>query len=440
MNYLTVKNPLIPAYGSFWSDVFEDQNQLRGLATATLVAGQQTEIDALQMQAGLSRKLITGNKRLAWKPFRVYRSEIEPVPESKYLYGGGSAYGQRNKYGDTGTPSTWKVRIPGEITNIRYILSSPVKPKRVLVHGVDFYVTSGHIVFNQNPFVLDFLPGEKIEDSNGEYLNWWMHEITVFVDSVYTQHGYVLSDPGDNSSLGYKPTVNARIDTLITGSTAYTLRHLVSGLSNIPVATSDSQVEAVIEDVNRSQVVTTDRVYNLKGKTKPRVLPGEVVTAGDFLGTGIELYSSPDAARKDPRVTSITLHPGDTLAPIRGPVTFDRVPVALTAVSSFPGKINLSSPLGGSPQDAQAFWDYVNDQSTGNVNTVVNHLARGEYSVQQLPDKIVPLDLLLDYLPSSTTVLAVNPDIWSPTIHDLEMIRSYTPGCYNLVIATLDEA
>ena len=307
------------ALGSFWSDVFDDQELLDAVLAAKVLAAAQLHIDALE---DLSLRDHNGSPlfhREHWHPLVIRRSRRNSAPglvigmpdtpsigpqetslgnPHPYVEGEVFEVGRNDDQSKVFTyPFTAFEGCP--LAGVRTCLCDSIsKPGHVLLQGRDFTVDRGTLVIRRESDPFDVggyrtveVPGSYTDASTGtecadSLAVLWLCDAEFDTNNVGDFLGYPMGIDAASTPVA-KACLAALWDAVVYGLTPRCLNVLLGALFRVPTAQADETVEK-LDGIGPYTVVTDKNVYLLESGL-PVVTVGQALRKGDFLTDAIQV-------------------------------------------------------------------------------------------------------------------------------------------------------
>jgi hypothetical protein len=410
---------LLVQLGSFWSQVFEDREELRTHLRSDAHEQAQTHLNFLEAVACVSRFDVPVFHVENWHLVVVKRSDADRVAA---VYAPGDlVHGEQDgsvagrpagfvyPYGSRDRLDQVRIPLPEGLDELPYQLQNQVlHPGRVLTRGADYDIDSVRrlLRFREDPFEDTRLPKREIFDSAGnktdEEVALWAYKGQFDLDYIHIQFGYALGLKL-KSSQGYKDLLNAFWDSHVLGHSDRDLRAFLLALVNAPAALDPEETVEVVQDEEESTlVVTSSRVYRVPLDANILVSVGDVIHAGDPITDAVEVRElsgdSPDYSILPALSLSESLLGGQFLGELS--VRNERAPLEYVGLD-YRGKAEVRFEVSGFPGDVERFWELVHERGVAQGQTLANYLDERENPETEpiainLPVEINPLEFLLD--------------------------------------------
>ncbi len=418
---------------SFWRTLFEDKAVIRDYTKGSGLVAAQVFLNFLETVNNLSRNDMPIFHRERWMPIIIRRSErnqgkaiiagqepplfVGPQPDDTaydplvvYPVGGSVSLGGAASYQIN---STFTVK-DGVIS----ISDSPVAPTTTFIKNTHFTVSDGLLVFREDsdPFEFSSFPRRLIGDAaagdEDEELVLWASDVLIDKFFVRDNFGYQIG-LDEESTEQYRANVNALLDLQFGGPNLTLLQTAIGTLTGVPVIRSTPEVVEVIvdNDDGTRDIITDMNVYSVTVNDEIRepVIPGASFNAGDLLTEGVKLYPrlDPDrflAANGLPLSEFLVDVPalflpkgimGDYGGASGFIVKWEEQPLTFEGNDSN-GNPRLRFALGGTEEDADAFWQSTWDRATADNTSLADFFS--EFLFLQPP-----------YITVGATVGFINP-------------------------------
>lgn len=374
--------------GDFWRRVYKDPQFAKGLMDGFGLQAAQYYLDFLERINLLNRNHIPALHRERWRMVTLLRSQVGTGEAVRLKVGkdpmpvvgpqSGTAY-ERGKVFVVGGYGIYENAVsypmPGIESVITCVTSNVINPGTVLVSGNDFVVEDGTIIFTNgvDPFNdPNFAKVTLHGDTEDTAISIWCCDALYDKDYVYRFLSYVVGLRMESSEYAIG-AVNALWDFYNNGASRLSLCKALGAILDEPVFTEDTTITRIIESTaEQSYIVeTTSGVYTtpITSTLNPKIVPGAVLNAGEFLTDHVRMYGSVDPMRlavTSPYgmrfVTDVSaLQIDKTLlaaALERGiGIDWNSVPIVSEGTTEL-GISKLKFELYGSESDKTKFWEY----------------------------------------------------------------------------------
>ena len=306
--------------GSFWRNIYEDENFAKNIQGARAIRAAQLYLDILEASGLKDRTNSPVFHRERWYPIIVRKSSRNTSASTALKLGSKdeARLGDQNPGDDESNiyPKGTVFRLGGREYSFKdivvYPVSSDVKklpacivdniaePKVVLHSNTDFLLMDGVLAMSSrfDPF-RDDSPFPKFEldpvDPDGPVdfeTVLWASDAMFDKDLVYGHLGYAIGLPTESTDL-YKRVVNAVWNTVSDGAAPRMLKALLAAICGVPTVRNEKEkVERVLRLKDGIQVVTDMEVYTLnpESELRPSVKPGAVLEMFDTLESSVKIY------------------------------------------------------------------------------------------------------------------------------------------------------
>ena len=393
----------LPLLGSFWSEFYVDNGQLRNLLGALGNLQWQQWRNISENLACVSRRTIPVSHREAWYRLALFDSQVVSRGEP-YRFGDeltfGSTAGNVYYFGDyrlgyTAYPCPPELLAAAAATN--RLQDSSVW----FTGGTDFKIDheQGLILFRQDPFENPLCMKEDIT-VDGVVVRQtviWLFQAELDLEYVQRQLGYVFKI-WQKSSLRYRDLLNAVADAAVSGATKQHLESLLTAATEVTYGEEGEQVVDLYQDATRLLCITDRKVHAFPADVELRVAAGDTLIAGQPLIAGADLVDF-----RHGQVPSWLpgLYVGRHFlsADIPGDLFFQNADLPLTLVD-VAGTLQARFPVGGSVAAVAAFWAAVDAFGASSGQTLAQRLDQRDTpaetpSLDFLPATVNPLEFLV---------------------------------------------
>lgn len=419
---------LLNQLGSFWSGTYRGNGLVESLCAAVGQSAAQSNDDLFRVLACMSRDKLTTHRTVRWAPLELLDSQVGVVAIPRY--GDGTVYGGGASYGTVGDAWQYSWKLPAGC-DVAVVCNAIEDAAKVYIKGVDYDVREGAIAFRENPFADATTRIEDVFDDSGTLSDrkavLWMYAGKYDDDALYRQFGYVfgLRLPSTENAKRY---VNAVYDAVVEGTAARHVAAMVSAAVDVPLAAGGETVEAILKDRHGLCVVTDRNAYRFAAGSAPTVAVGDVLTAGQSMTNGLQVFS-PNAGVV-PNVLAMSLGRGFRGTDYLDDLVFVNKDVPLQVQENVDGFTKVLFEIGGRPADTENYWNAVHAAGVAAGATLAMALDTRENKVGQptslaLPATVNPLKLLAEnYLRGGAYVVSTRPELFGPHALGLSTLRS----------------
>jgi len=425
---------LLQALGSYWTNIFQDDDKLREHLRSTGQMQGQVYLSTLEAIAYISRLtvpvfhvenwyLITFKRSDALALSSLYREDdLQYGPQDGTVPDRPAGFTQT--YAGTDKPGIIQLALPDTMVNAPSTIQNLViYPSKVWVNGVDYEIDTfaKRIVFRDNPFEDPMVPKRYTYDAVGNVTDMeialWVYRGEFDLNYIYSRFGQQI-DIALTSSEEYKQLVNAMWDMFILGPSSEAMISYLAAVAGVPTVVSPEEVVAVVSSDAYSKLVITDvRVYRIPVAANITVAVGDTVYAGQTLCDAFQIEEL-SGANPDYSVTpAISLSKSFISGPYLSELTFKNHNVTLEYLGTdSDGSAVVQFEVGGFPGDVAFFWEFV--QAAGKLpgqKTLAELLDTRENPVGQpvalnLPSQINPMTFMLgNLLKNNLFVIRMKP-------------------------------
>lgn len=449
-------NDLFKFMGSFWKNVHQGRDFIRGIQQVRGIRLAQHYLDLLETLKLQDRRGLPVFHRELWKPLRLRKSSADSSRANLLKLDNGMVLGEQpagSKYGEgTELAIGGKGTLEGYVTYaveddiveiVSGIANSVINPKTVYKVSTEFPNAEADVIYKDgtlifpvanDPFredttfdvydVADDIDGELVQDQ--EVVLW---AADALIDKKYlADHmAYALGINCPSSELA-KRIINAGWDALNCGLTPELIRTLFAAMLNIPVIQeSEERILRILNTDDEKTVVTNRHTYTLYSKAQLRdtVRIGSTLHRGDILDKSVKIYPIlTDVDAKN--LTELTEYADtleDDIPVLTLPKSILRTQTAYglsvewnptrvedTGELDANGHRKLWFEIGGEEEDVIAFWKDVWDHAERNnidLETYFNDCQPVEQALGSSPEEwqIVPAKFFLKYMIGGNTLI-----------------------------------
>ena len=464
---------LYKTLGSFWTDIFQEKDTIKGYTIGVAEEMIQRYLDLVEVINSYSVKDINVFHREKWKPIVLYKSKINQLPfvfeEGHAVFG---AQPELDEYyanaifqfgrAKTPTAEVYTYYVGNELTAFGVAADRILDPQVVFTYGVDVKIQDKALYFNSNIFDNPNIPKFSLIGENGkiqtfkdkqgnvieeEGLVLWFYNGQVDVSSLYYNFGYIYNLNFDNDDF-FKLLLGSLFNINVNGPTVNALKRCCTSFMGVPVVETDNEaVEWIFSDSVYQYVVTDKNSYkfNLQYGLASGVEEGLVLNSGDQLTSAIEFYNSTSAGPTVVYSGNVSgkgwwLKEGiidSKLAVSKylfyGTYTHQLLFSNDLAVISLDSEGNIVFPVEGTEADVTTFHNYINQAANkAGIKTALGLVNPGDTYT------IVPVNFLMDnFLRANSAMLKFNfysEAQRSKFLSILPIIKSQLPPYVYLII------
>lgn len=439
---------LYRSLGSFWTDIFQDKETLKGYTKGQAEEITQRYLDLIEAINSFSATDIDVFHTEKWKPIHILKSKINEVPfifkgddgvfgaqpsTSEYYAGITFKFGESKK----SPAKIYQYYVGKNLVNFSVIADRVINPTKLYISGCDVIIDNGALLFNTNVFDDPAVVKFEVFDDNGDRLTYvdsagktqfeescilWAYNGQTDINNLYNSFGYIFKLRQESSEV-YKKILEGLVALFVNGPTVAILKKLFATFSNLPfVLNPQETVENIFKTTTHHVIVTDKEVYQVPiTYTLNPLAVGQLLSYGDYLSSNIEVFDSLSGASGWWKRTGL----------INKQLAFSRCLFygAYTNQLSFSSEIDLVTldsvgnivfPVLGESSDVAKFNKYLNSstQRKTAIKEVFSLVSPGDSAI------VNPLDFIMDNFLKQNTVL-FKLDI--PTHEDLAKILALVP-------------
>lgn len=276
--------------GSFWTQVFNDKNVLKGYTLGMAEELIQAYLNLTNVIRQYSVHDIDLLRKERWQPLLIKKSEYNRTPfvfeHNGALFGKQTAddplYPEqlfRFGYSKEGSSNAvFSFYCGNTLKKIGVIADRLIAPSVILIEGVDTLLKDSKIYFNADVFNNPNIPKTKLIDNSGkpsvfldnegrvhedELVLLWIYSADYDDDELYRNFG-TLFDVKMSTSQAYKDLLGSLMNISVEGPTIQALRFALAALLSTPVILEKQEtVQDVYKDDKQQYVITDKHVYKL---------------------------------------------------------------------------------------------------------------------------------------------------------------------------------
>ena len=381
---------LYRSLGSFWTQVFQDKNTLKGYTLGMAEELIQAYYKLIETVQQYSVKDIELYHKEKWLPLTIKKSEFNNTPfkftPNSAIFGVQPAEdlfypNQVFRFGfskETGgevfsfTPSF-------ALAKFGVIANRVIAPSLALIPGVDVVMQEGTLYFTTDLFNNSRIPTTKVigdfgtpatfKDTQGniveeELVILWIHMAEIDEQALFNNFG-ILLELQLVTSQDYKDILKAIFNLYVEGPTIAALTSAFASLAGSPVVIEPTEaVEDIYVDDYNQYIVTDKNVYKLAlaQTISPEVLRGGILRAGDILSADVLVADStidPVWWQRKVQANKLAFSSHVFMANAKNQLFFENDFKLITYTGGAADK-RLLFPVLGREEDVKAFQDYLN--------------------------------------------------------------------------------
>lgn len=387
---------LYRSLGSFWTQVFQDKNVLKGYTTAMAEEVIQSYYNLIETVNQYSVKDIDLYHKEKWLPLVIKKSEYNKAP---FVFSStGAVFGYQPASDLFYADQLFRFGFPKEtlggkifsftptfnLAGMGLIANRVISPSLLLVPGVDIIVKDNTLYFKLDLFDNSYVPRAKVVGDFGEiatfktaegnivedeFIILWVYMAEVDNKELYGNFGSLL---GINlpTSESYKILLKSLINLYVEGPTISALNAIFASLVNSPIVVEvEEKIEDIYSDDKYQYVITDKHVYKLSPSQLllGSLEQGTVLYAGESLVEGVQLIDTmidPLWWKNYFYISKLGFPSHIFAADTKNQLFFanDYSPLTYTGANPEPYK-RIVFPVTGRTADVEAFQDYINHPS-----------------------------------------------------------------------------
>lgn len=276
--------------GSFWTEVFNDKNALKGYTIGMAEELIQAYLNLTNVVRQYSVNDIDLFRKEKWLPILIKKSEFNKSPllfePSAAIFGNQPADdllypNQLFRFGfskEGSSNSVFSFYCGKTLKKLGLISDRIIAPSVVLLEGTDILLQDAQIYFNSNIFEHPGIRKVRLIDDTGNPAIFKDNEGRVYADELILLWGYMaeydddtlyknfgtLFDVRFETSQSYKDLLSALMNIAVEGPTIQALKFALAALLGTPVVLNNTEtVEDIYSDKSTRYVVTDAHVYKL---------------------------------------------------------------------------------------------------------------------------------------------------------------------------------
>ncbi len=296
---LTAKHLQQPL-GSFWEEFFSEPALIEGWTQGLSLQSRQLDQNTSELER-LSGVQTTPIEHVElWRPIKLARDHQTGAMYPLKFDTAGARFGEDGhapihdkKFTFGSNTDHLGLELTDDLApnDIMFLSDSIHAPTFVWSAGVDYDVRDGVVVFVDNITdgdALEHIKEVEVYNEQDVY-TFWAYYCTYDLQYLARQWGYLLAYE-QTSSTEYNRALWELWKARRFGLTPDTFKEIISIYTDSPRAKEDETVEELLENRGGGTTVITDKsVYRLSSLDAPRFDRGDVVRAGEFLGTRVSV-------------------------------------------------------------------------------------------------------------------------------------------------------
>jgi hypothetical protein len=470
----TDPNALYLSLGSFWTQLFQERETIKGYTLGQAEEIIQRYYDLIEVIQSYSVKDIPVLHREKWYPLLIKKSEYDTVPLTFRATTDPevSVFGPQPstdafyanaifKFGFPKIPvaEVFTFEPPSDFKQFSVLTNRIISPSFIMVNEVDIRLNGNILVFNKDIFNQSDIPklnligddgipvtftnanGQEIED---QLIILWAYHAEFDKELLFNNFGYIF-DLKLESDEFYKTILQKVVDLFVEGPTVRSIRSLACAFLGVtPIIEVTEEVVEIYSDTLYRYVITDKHVYkfNIYYNILPYIHVGTVLFAGDILADAAEYYDyvqSRDWWRNSlvPKIAlsstgKITKYPDMNFPSHLFVGTYNQQFIIKNDLELITKDANgnIHFPIHGSPEDVATFHRYLNDRmvvdETGATVTSKSLLAKKLGMTVATSTITNPLDFIFDnFFKHNTALIKFN-------FYSLDQARIFM-GFFNII-------
>jgi hypothetical protein len=427
---------LYRSLGSFWTQIFQDKNALKGYSIGMaeeLIQSYYKLVDTLNQYSVKDIPLFHTEK---WQYLLIKKSEFNKAPfvfetdgavfgvqpetdlfyaNQLFRFGYSKQPGSKNVF--SFTPSI-------SIKEFSVIANRIISPSMLQIYGVDVVLKKGTLFFNNDLFNNPYIPKAKVTgefgkiatfvDNDGktqqdEFIVLWLYHASIDNKDIYSNFGTIF-DLNFPSSQSYKDILKALMNLAVEGPTISALTTAFAALANTPIVIESSEkVEDIYNDERNSYVVTDKNVYKfpVDQELAKEVFLEQTLYTGFILSANIKVVDtviSPTWWKTEVQSSKLAFASHVFAANNKNQLFFENAlrDIVCEISSSQTNKSKkITFPVQGRPEDVEAFQDYINQKTR--QDELISKL--GLSNTKTSTKTINPVDFIFENFIKANTLL-----------------------------------
>lgn len=424
---------LYKSLGSFWTQIFQDKEVIRGYTLGLAEELIQRYYELLEAVNAYSVKDIDVFHKEKWHPIIVYRSKFNTAP---FVFKANDAvFGQQSvndkyyqnvifQFGFPKTPSAdvYLYSVGNQFKDFGIIADRVFDPKSIYINGTDVVLTDGVLYFNKNIFDDPNFPKLDVISENGEPVIFtdangteqqeqiailWAYRSYIDDSRLYYNFGYIFNLNLNNDEF-FKQILVGIINLHIDGPSISAIKNICLAFLGIKAVSNDTEtVSEIFEDDYYKFVITDNDVYKFDKlyTIKSEVVPNAIFNKGFVFVDAVEYFDNVETPRwwKSPLALNkkLALSQHIFLGGYSNQLVF-KTELDLITLDEV-GKVVF--PVEGTTADVNLFNQLLNEDTASVVKL------KNEFNLKNPGDAaaIIPIDFLMEnFLKNNTSFFKFN--------------------------------
>lgn len=427
---------LYRSLGSFWTQIFQDKNALKGYTIGTAEELIQSYYKLIETLNQYSVKDIPVFHIEKWQYILIKKSEFNKAPfvfetdgavfgvqpESDLFYAN-----QLFRFGyskQPGSKNVFSFTPKIALKEFSIIANRIISPSMLQVYGVDVVLKNGTLYFNNDLFSNSYIPKAKVTgefgkvatyiDSEGntqedEFIVLWVYRASIDNKDLYTNFGTIfeLNLP---SSQAYKEVLKGLMNLAVEGPTIAALTTAFAALANTPIVIEPvEKVEDIYSDERNTYVITNKNVYKfpIDQELAQEVYLERDLYAGYILSSNVKVVDtliSPVWWKTEVQAAKLAFASHVFAANNKNQLFFENATREIfcdIANTNAGTTKKIIFPVQGRPEDVAAFHEYINEPIR--QEELISKL--GLSNTRTSTKSINPLDFIFENFVKTNTLL-----------------------------------
>lgn len=310
---------LYRSLGSFWTQLFQDKEVLKGYTLSQAQELTQRYTDLVETIRSYSVEDIPILHKEHWKPIQILKSKLNKTPfvfeKNKAVFGKQSSEDiyYRDmifKFGIDKESSelVFQYFVGPEFKKFGVIADRILAPKELFIYGTDVVLDNGTLIINRDVFDSTNIEKYDVVGENGEPVTFidnegntqqeqsailWIYNCELDQSNLYKNFGYLFNLKIKNNEV-YKEVLKATIKLFVSGPTINNIQTLCASILGIPVVRNREEIiEDVFSDSINKFLITDKEAYKLPlTATLKNSQIGAKLYAGELISNDIDFYDN----------------------------------------------------------------------------------------------------------------------------------------------------
>lgn len=310
---------LYRSLGSFWTQLFQDKEVLKGYTLSQAQELIQRYTDLVETIRSYSVEDIPILHKEHWKPIQILKSKLNKTPfvfeKNKAVFGKQSSEDiyYRDmifKFGidKQSSEQVFQYFVGPEYKKFGVIADRILAPKELFIYGTDVVIDNGTLIINRDVFDSPNIEKYDVVGESGEPITFvdssgniqqeqsailWIYNCELDQSNLYKNFGYIFNLKIKNNEV-YKEVLKAIIKLFVSGPTINNIQTLCASILGIPVVRNREEIiEDIFSDSINKFLITDKEAYKLPlNAVLKNTQIGSTLYAGELISNDIDFYDN----------------------------------------------------------------------------------------------------------------------------------------------------